>query len=84
MGDVTAMYPVETTGTFVRPEPSLSLGSPELHIRRNLEKAAQRGVNTVDLGYAIDALVDGAYSGDGARDEKVWHEAGGHRPGGNQ
>ena len=68
MGQVSEMYPMESTGTSVRPTPSLDLASPELHIRRNREKAAQRGVNTLDLGYTINALVDGAYAGD------YWHQ----------
>ena len=65
---VAELYPQETTKTFVRAEPSLELSSPEMHIRPNREKAAQRGVSTVDLGYTINALVDGAYAGD------YWHE----------
>lgn len=67
MGELTELYPAETQ-TSISPKPSLDLGSPELHIRRNLEKAAQRGVRVSDLGYAIDALVDGAYAG------TYWHQ----------
>ena len=33
-----------------------------------MEKAAQRGIHAVDLGYTIDALVDGAYAG------TYWHQ----------
>jgi HAE1 family hydrophobic/amphiphilic exporter-1 len=64
---VSEMYPAAATGTFVRPIPSLDLGSPELHIERNAEKASQRGVVTTELGYTVNALVDGAYAGD------YWH-----------
>ena len=64
---VSEMYPAATTGTFVRPVPSLDLGSPELHVQRNVEKASQRGVVTTELGYTVNALVDGAYAGD------YWH-----------
>ncbi len=67
MDQVSDMFPLDSTGTFIRPRPSLELASPELHIRRNLEKAAQRGVNTSDLGYTLNALIDGAYAGD------FWH-----------
>jgi len=67
LGEVKQMYPDETQ-THVRPVPSLDLGSPELHIRRKRKKAEQRGVVTRELGYAINALVDGAYAGD------YWHE----------
>ena len=68
MGRVMEEFPQETTGTAVQPIPSLDLGSPEVHVARNIEKAAQRGINTVDLGYIVDALVDGAYSG------TYWHQ----------
>ena len=64
---VSEAYPQESTGTAVQPVPSLDLGSPEVHVVRNIEKAAQRGINTADLGYIVNALVDGAYSG------KYWH-----------
>lgn len=67
MGKVGELYPPETE-TAVRPVPSLDLGSPEIHVVRNREKAAQRGVNTADLGYMVNALVDGAYAG------TYWHE----------
>ena len=55
-------------GHQLRPIPSLDLSSPELHVIPKLEKAAELQVTTSDLGYAIDALVDGAYAGD------YWHE----------
>jgi len=67
MAQVAELYPPETQ-TNIQPIPSLELGSPELHIRRNREKAAERGVNTIELGYAINAMVDGAYAG------SFWHE----------
>ncbi|QDT36747.1 efflux RND transporter permease subunit [Stratiformator vulcanicus] len=47
-----------------RPVPSLDLSSPELHVKPKLLQAAQMGFNAVDLGYTVDALVDGAYAGD--------------------
>jgi HAE1 family hydrophobic/amphiphilic exporter-1 len=68
MAQVAQEYPQEATLTSIQPVPSLDLGSPEVHIRRNVEKAAQRGVHAVDLGYTIDALVDGAYAG------TYWHQ----------
>ncbi len=55
-------------GNQIRPIPSLDLSSPELHILPDWEKAAELGVSAADLGYSIDALVDGAYAGD------YWHE----------
>ncbi|MCA8998886.1 MAG: efflux RND transporter permease subunit, partial [Planctomycetaceae bacterium] len=51
-------------GTQARPVPSLDLSSPEVHVRPKLMQASQLGVNTSELGYAVNALVDGAYAGD--------------------
>jgi len=66
-GRLSKLFPM-SEGHFIRPSPSLDLSSPELHIIPRLEKAAELGVTTADLGYAVDALVDGAYAGD------YWHE----------
>ncbi|MCH7989456.1 MAG: efflux RND transporter permease subunit, partial [Planctomycetes bacterium] len=56
------------TGHQVQPSQNLELSSPELHVIPRREKAAELGINTRDLGYVIDALVDGAYAGD------YWHD----------
>ena len=48
----------------VRPVPSLDLSSPELHIKPQLMQTAEMGVSSTDLGYTVDALVDGAYATD--------------------
>ena len=47
-----------------RPVPSLDLSSPELHVRPLLMQSAEMGMTASDLGYTVDALVDGAYAGD--------------------
>ncbi len=47
-----------------RPVPSLDLSSPEVHVILKPEQAKDMGIDAVDLGYIVDALVDGAYSGD--------------------
>jgi HAE1 family hydrophobic/amphiphilic exporter-1 len=47
-----------------RPVPSLDLSSPEVHIRPKLLQAADMRVSSADLGYAANALIDGAYAGD--------------------
>ncbi len=47
-----------------RPVPSLDLSSPELHIEPKLIQAAQMQVTSADLGYTVNALVDGAYATD--------------------
>ncbi len=67
-GEVRRMYSPEETESSVETSPKLDMQSPELHIRRNAEKAAESGVSNVELGYAIDALVDGAYAG------RYWHQ----------
>lgn len=46
------------------PEPSLDLSSPEVHLTPRLTQAAELGVDATQLGYTVDALVDGAYAGD--------------------
>jgi hydrophobic/amphiphilic exporter-1 (mainly G- bacteria), HAE1 family len=46
-----------------RPVPSLDLSMPEIHINPKLVQAAEMGVSSRDLGYAANALVDGAFAG---------------------
>lgn len=46
------------------PNPSLDLSSPEVHLKPKLTQAAELGVDATQLGYTVDALVDGAYAGD--------------------
>ncbi len=48
----------------IRPVPSLDLSMPEIHINPKLEHAAEMGISSRELGYAANALVDGAYAGD--------------------
>ncbi|MEO2034962.1 MAG: efflux RND transporter permease subunit [Planctomycetaceae bacterium] len=44
--------------------PSLDLSGPEIHIEPRLMESADMGINASELGYTVDALVDGAYAGD--------------------
>ncbi len=46
------------------PRPSLDLNSPEIHLVRKTKRAADMGVTTAELGYTVNALVDGAYASD--------------------
>ena len=46
------------------PRPSLDLSSPEIHIEPKLIESSEMGVSAAELGYAVDAFVDGAYAGD--------------------
>eukprot|EP00913_Durusdinium_trenchii_P008874 g8340.t1 len=55
-------------GNQIQPIPGLNLTSPELHVVANREKAGELGVTSEDLGFTVNALVDGAYAGD------YWHE----------
>lgn len=55
-------------GNQIQPIPGLNLTSPELHVIANREKAGELGVSSQDLGYTVNALIDGAYAGD------YWHE----------
>ncbi len=66
--------PYEGKGVFppseghqVTPRSNLESTNPELHVLPNWEHAADLGVSTEELGYAVNALVDGAYAGD------YWH-----------
>ncbi len=51
-------------GNRAFPIPSLDLNSPELRVYRRLEQAADMGISTDELGYTVDALIDGAYATD--------------------
>ncbi len=58
------------TATIVRdaarafPKPSLELNSPEIHLVRKTKQASDMGVSTAELGYIVNALLDGAYASD--------------------
>jgi len=51
-------------GAQVRPVPSLDLANPEVHVSPYLIQSEQMGVDATKLGYAVSALVDGAYASD--------------------
>jgi hydrophobic/amphiphilic exporter-1 (mainly G- bacteria), HAE1 family len=63
--DESARY-VEIVDQTARafPVPSLELNSPEIHVVRKTKQAADMGVSTEELGYTVNALVDGAYASD--------------------
>lgn len=48
----------------VRPIPSLDIALPEMRIYPKFEQAADMQMSAQELGYAVDALVDGAYATD--------------------
>ncbi|WP_013628678.1 efflux RND transporter permease subunit [Rubinisphaera brasiliensis] len=51
-------------GAQPRPIPSLDLSSPEFHLTPRLLTSSDLGISSSDLGYTVDALIDGAFSGD--------------------
>jgi hydrophobic/amphiphilic exporter-1 (mainly G- bacteria), HAE1 family len=48
----------------VFPSPSLDLSNPEVWITPKWDQAADMQLSAADMGYAVDALVDGAYATD--------------------
>jgi HAE1 family hydrophobic/amphiphilic exporter-1 len=46
------------------PQPSLDLSNPEVHVLPKLVQAADMQITSADMGYTVNALVDGAYAGD--------------------
>jgi HAE1 family hydrophobic/amphiphilic exporter-1 len=54
----------ELPGAQPLPRPSLDLNSPEVHVLPRWEQAADLGVSADELGYIVDALIDGAYATD--------------------
>ncbi len=51
-------------GAQAFPQPSLDLSSPEVHAVPRWEQAADLGTSADEIGYAVDALIDGAYASD--------------------
>jgi HAE1 family hydrophobic/amphiphilic exporter-1 len=63
-GQVMPLVSAPGAPAQARPEPSLDLSSPEVHIEPKLVQAADMHINTTDLGFAANALIDGAYVSD--------------------
>ena len=60
LGDVKRLMPEAQA----MPQPSLDLSSPEIHVRPRLVESSEMGISASELGYTVDAFVDGAYAGD--------------------
>ena len=58
LGKVSETFP---PGTQARPLPSLDLSSPELHVQAKPQQSRDLGMTTTELGYAVNALIDGAF-----------------------
>jgi len=50
--------------TQSRPNPGLDLSNPELHVVAKPQQANQLGLTNSELGFNVNAIVDGAYIGD--------------------
>jgi len=46
-------------GAQIQPIPSLDLGNPEIRVRTDRRRAAELGITNRDLGFAVNAMVDG-------------------------
>ncbi len=64
MGQVFPLLSTPEAPAQARPDPSLDLSSPEVHIVPKLVQAADMRINTTDLGFTANALIDGAYVSD--------------------
>jgi len=65
MGQVPQVVKIEGgSPPQARPNPSLDMSSPEMHVIPRWQQAADMRVTAEELGYTVDALVDGAYAGD--------------------
>lgn len=60
LGDVKRLIPEAQA----MPQPSLDLSSPEIHVEPKLVESSELGLSASELGYTVDAFVDGAYAGD--------------------
>lgn len=61
LGGVKSSFP---TDTQARPQPSLDLSSPELHVVRKAQQGVDLGITNSELGFAVNAIIDGAYIAD--------------------
>ncbi len=51
-------------GSQARPIPSLDLGNPEMHVVTDRRRASELGISNRELGFAVNALVDGVKASD--------------------
>ncbi len=51
-------------GARAIPSPGLDVANPEVHIVPDRVRLAELGLNTLMLGYTVDAMIDGAYADD--------------------
>ncbi len=58
MGQAYALLP---PGTQAQPIPGLDLSSPEVHVLPKPQQISDLGITSTELGYAVNALIDGAF-----------------------
>ncbi|MBX3432761.1 MAG: efflux RND transporter permease subunit [Pirellulales bacterium] len=63
-GQIIGQVSQKIPGVQALPKPSLDLSNPEVHVVPRLVQAAQMQMTTSDIGFAVNALVDGAYVSD--------------------
>ncbi|MAT68028.1 MAG: acriflavin resistance protein [Planctomycetaceae bacterium] len=63
-GQIMGQLVQEIPGVQPFPKPSLDLSNPEVHVTPRLVQAAEMQMNSSDIGFAVNALVDGAYVSD--------------------
>lgn len=61
LGRVKNVFPADTQA---RPQPSLDLSSPELHVIRKAQQGVDLGITNTELGFVVNAIIDGAYIAD--------------------
>lgn len=65
MGKIHGIFPEHLRSKVQAfPKPSLDLNSPEFHVNPKREQAAEMKMTAEELGYTVDALIDGAYATD--------------------
>ena len=67
-GEVMGQIATAIPAAQAFPIPGLDLGNPEVHLRIDRRRAAELGISNRDLGYAVDALIDGAKATDYRQD----------------
>jgi multidrug efflux pump subunit AcrB len=61
---INNMQPPVIPGCMALPKPSLDLSNPEVHVEPLLLQSRDLALSASDLGYTVNALVDGAYATD--------------------
>ncbi len=63
-GEIFAMASEVMPGAQTFPIPGLDLGNPEMQVKPDRRRTAELGISNRDLGFSVDALVDGVKASD--------------------